>query len=88
MPKPMQSELSRTRCGHGFARTRRMSGTKAYSGFARTKYAETNTGTRHCAELARLGNASGTKARTGVASTGHAKNGTSRNNFTPCRRGD
>jgi hypothetical protein len=27
----MQSEPSRTRCGHGFARTRRTSGTKAYS---------------------------------------------------------
>jgi hypothetical protein len=39
-------------------------------------------------ELARLGNASRTKASTSVASTGRAKNGTSRNNFTPCRRGD
>jgi hypothetical protein len=39
-------------------------------------------------ELAILRNASGTKANTGVATTGRAKNGTSRNNFTPCQRGD
>jgi hypothetical protein len=46
MPKSMQSKPSRTRCGHGFARTRRTSGTKAYSGCAKTEYAKTNTRTR------------------------------------------
>jgi hypothetical protein len=48
MPKSMLSEPSRTRCGHGFARTRRMSGTMAYYGYAKTEYAKTNTGTRRC----------------------------------------
>ena len=38
MPKSMQSEPSRTKCNHSFARTRRMSGAKAYFGFARTEY--------------------------------------------------
>jgi len=43
MSEPMQSEPSRTRCGHSFARTRHTSGTKAYSGFARTEYAKKNS---------------------------------------------
>jgi hypothetical protein len=48
MPKSMQSEPSRMRCGHGFVRTRRTSGTNTYSDCAKTKYAEMNTGTRRC----------------------------------------
>jgi hypothetical protein len=48
MPKSMQSKPSRTRSGHDFARTRRTSGTKAYSDCAKTEYAKTNTGTRRC----------------------------------------
>jgi hypothetical protein len=48
MPKSMQSEPSRTRCGHGFAKTSHTSGTKAYSCYAKTEYAKTNTGTRRC----------------------------------------
>jgi hypothetical protein len=48
MPKSMQFEPSRTRCGHGFARTRRTSGTKAYSDCAKIKYAKTNTRARRC----------------------------------------
>ena len=43
MPKTMQSEPSRTMCGLSFARTRRTTGTKAYSGFFRTEYAETKS---------------------------------------------
>ena len=43
MPESMQFEPSRTRCGHSFARTRHTSGTKAYSGFARTEYAKKNS---------------------------------------------
>ena len=39
MPKSMQSEPSRTRCGPSFPRTRCTSGKKAYCGFARTEYA-------------------------------------------------
>jgi hypothetical protein len=34
------------RCDTSCARTRRTSGTKAYSGFARTKYAKTKSVTR------------------------------------------
>jgi hypothetical protein len=48
MPKSMQSEPSRTRCSHGFARTRRTSRTKAYSSCAKTEYVKTNTRTRRC----------------------------------------
>ena len=43
MPKPMQSEPSRTRCDHSFARTGRTSGTNTHSGFARTEYAKKNS---------------------------------------------
>jgi hypothetical protein len=39
MPKSMQSEPSRTSCGHSCARTRRMSVVEAYCSFARTEYA-------------------------------------------------
>jgi hypothetical protein len=48
MPKSMLSKPLRMRCGHGFARTRRTSGTKAYSSCAKTEYAKTSTRTRRC----------------------------------------